>query len=119
VRKAVIGNPEVQASWHAFTASAEEQEVARGGYRPSVDVVGVVGREHLRDNGQNSTFSQRDATLRLSQMVYDGFATRSEVARLGYVKLARARRCGGSRRGCHCARVAGVERPAGSASADS
>jgi adhesin transport system outer membrane protein len=89
VRKAVIGNPEVQASWHAFTASAEEQEVARGGYRPSVDVVGVVGREHLRDNGQNSTFSQRDATLRLSQMVYDGFATRSEVARLGYVKLAR------------------------------
>jgi adhesin transport system outer membrane protein len=70
VRKAVIGNPEVQASWHAFTASAEEQEVARGGYRPSVDVVGVVGREHLRDNGQNSTFSQRDATLRLSQILF-------------------------------------------------
>jgi adhesin transport system outer membrane protein len=89
-RKAVVTNPEVQASWHAFRAAADDQDVARAGYLPQVDAQASIGRETLRSSGQSTnTFTHRNLTLSLNQMVYDGFFTRSEVARMGYAKLAR------------------------------
>lgn len=89
-RKAVASNPEVQATWHAFRAAGEDREVARAGYRPRLDVQGSVGRESLwRANQGTDNFAHTNVTISLSQMVYDGFFTRSEVARLGYARLAR------------------------------
>ncbi|BAL26142.1 TolC family outer membrane protein [Azoarcus sp. KH32C] len=89
-RKAVVTNPEVQASWHVFRAATEDQSVARSGYLPQVDAVASIGSEHVWLQGQgNDTFVHRNATLVLNQMVYDGFFTRSEVARFGYARLAR------------------------------
>ena len=38
VNQAVLSHPDVQAAWHAFRASDEEQEAARGGYRPRMDL---------------------------------------------------------------------------------
>ncbi|MCB1960458.1 MAG: TolC family protein, partial [Rhodocyclaceae bacterium] len=90
VQRAVISNPEVQASWHAFRAAQEEQEVARGGYYPRVDLTAGIGRERQSDPGvADRNYTRRGATLSLNQMVYDGFATRSEVARLGHATLTR------------------------------
>ena len=43
--KAVGTNPEVQARWHAFQAAGAEQDVARGGYLPQIDLNAGVGRE--------------------------------------------------------------------------
>ena len=89
-RSAVVGNPEVQASWHAFRAAEQEQNVARGGYLPQLDFTASSGRERQTRPGQGTdSFNHRNATLSLNQMVYDGFFTRSEVARLGHAKLAR------------------------------
>ncbi len=90
VQRAVITNPEVQASWHAFRASEEEQEVARGGYRPRVDLTAGIGLEDQRDPGlADRDYTRRDAAISLNQMVYDGFATMHEVSRLGHAKLTR------------------------------
>jgi adhesin transport system outer membrane protein len=89
-RKAVVGNPEVQARWHAFRAADAEQDAARGGYFPQVDVIASVGRENqFREGLGTDRYTHRHATLSLNQMVYDGFFTRSQVARLGYVRLVR------------------------------
>lgn len=89
-RTAVVSNPEVQASWHAFRAAEEEQGVARGGYFPQLDFTASTGRERQTRPGLGTdSFSHRNATLSLTQMVYDGFYTRSEVSRLGHAKLAR------------------------------
>ncbi|MDY0013010.1 MAG: TolC family outer membrane protein [Rhodocyclaceae bacterium] len=89
-QKAVLTNPEVQARWHLFLSAAQEQEVARGGYLPRVDLSAGVGREHQHDPGLGDRdYTRRGATLSLSQMVYDGFATASEVSRLGHAKLTR------------------------------
>lgn len=89
-RKAVVSNPEVQARWHAFRAAEEDQQVARGGYLPQVDLQGSVGREKLKQPGASSdSYTHRNIGVTLDQMVYDGFFTRSEVARLGHGKLAR------------------------------
>jgi adhesin transport system outer membrane protein len=90
VKKAIAGNPEVQARWHALLASQQEQEVARGGFFPRVDLRAGAGRENLDPPNLPSTnLTRRGAALTLNQMLYDGFATRDEVARLAYAKLVR------------------------------
>lgn len=90
VRKAVVTNPEVQARWHAFQAAGADQDAARGGYYPQVDLSASIGRERLvRPNSGTDDYTHRNATLSLNQMVYDGFFTQSEVARMGYARLAR------------------------------
>lgn len=90
VRKALAGNPEVQASWHAFMASQYEEDAARGGYYPRLDLNANIGKEKLTQPGQASTdLTRRGAALSLSQMLYDGFATRDEVARLAHAKRVR------------------------------
>lgn len=89
-RKAVVTNPEVQARWHAFQAADAERDVARGGYLPRLDLTASVGREsQVRPDVSTQNYTHRNATLTLTQMVYDGFYTKNEVARLGYSKLAR------------------------------
>jgi adhesin transport system outer membrane protein len=90
VKKAIVSNPEVQASWHTFLSSQHEQNVARGGYFPRVDLSSNVGRENLTQPNQPTTnYTRRGTALTLNQMIYDGFATRDEVARLAYAKLVR------------------------------
>ena len=90
VKNAIASNPEVQARWHTFLSSQYEQDVARGGYFPRVDLNTGIGRESLtQPNLPTSTLTQRGAALSLNQMIYDGFSTRDEVARLAYAKLVR------------------------------
>jgi adhesin transport system outer membrane protein len=90
VRKAIVSNPEVQSRWHAFLASQHEEDVARGGYFPRLDLNAGVGQEKLNPPDQATTdLTRRGTALTLNQMLYDGFATRDEVARLAYAKLVR------------------------------
>jgi len=89
-QQAVLQNPEVQARWRAFNGTLAQQDAARGGYYPSVDITAGVGREHLvQPNQADKDFNRRGFTTSLNQMLFDGFATRSEVRRLGYLKLVR------------------------------
>jgi outer membrane protein, adhesin transport system len=90
VKKAIVSNPEVQARWHAFLAAGHEQDVARGGYFPRLDLTTGVGREKLDTPSlPTSQYTRRGTALTLSQMLYDGFATRDEVARLAHARLVR------------------------------
>lgn len=90
VKKAIVSNPEVQARWHDFLASQDEVDVARGGYYPRLDLSAGVGRENLKQPSLPSdSFTRRGAALTLNQMIYDGFATKSEVTKLAYAKLTR------------------------------
>ena len=90
VKKAIVSNPEVQARWHTFLSSQYEQDVARGGYYPRVDLLSGVGRQTLTQPNQPTTdLTRHGAALSLNQMIYDGFSTREEVARLAYAKLTR------------------------------
>lgn len=89
-QQAVLQNPEVQARWRAFNGSVAQQDAARGGYYPRVDITAGAGREHLEQPNQaDKDFNRRGLSASMSQMLFDGFATRSEVRRLGYFKLVR------------------------------
>lgn len=88
---AVLRNPEVLARWHAFREAGEEIGVARGGFFPEVDLSAGAGRERLKpaSAGGDSSYTRQDVSLSLRQMLFDGFATSSEVKRLGKAKLVR------------------------------
>ncbi|PMR72933.1 TolC family outer membrane protein [Billgrantia endophytica] len=88
IQQALISNPEVQAAWNGLNAAGHDVGVARGNYLPSLDVAAGIGREDTEGDGRGS-YDTDFAELTLSQMIYDGFATRSEVERLDRAKLVR------------------------------
>ncbi|TVQ74509.1 MAG: hypothetical protein EA372_02380 [Chromatiaceae bacterium] len=93
VQRAIETNPEVRASWHAFLAAEQDTRLARGGYRPTLDVTAGYGQE-WRDGagwpeGTRSEFSGMAADISMVQMLYDGFHTRSEVQRFDNAHLVR------------------------------
>ena len=89
-QQAVLKNPEVQFRWRAFSGSIAQQDAARAGYFPRVDLIASTGSERLSQPGQSSRSFNRDSfSASLNQMLFDGFATRSEVRRQGYNKLTR------------------------------
>lgn len=90
-QKALSTNPEVQAAWHSFLASEDEQDSARGGYFPRVDLGGSAGFEKFKVEDLNRTtdYDVAGVNLTITQLLYDGFATSSNVARLGHAKRQR------------------------------
>lgn len=87
VEQAVRQNAEVRAAANRRLAANEGLRQARAGYLPRVDVVAGVGRVQYEDRlvstlvREDITRTQRDASLTLSQMLFDGLGVRSEVAR--------------------------------------
>ncbi|WP_301102167.1 TolC family outer membrane protein [Propionivibrio sp.] len=88
---ALLKNPEVQARWHAFLEATEEIGVARGGFLPKIDLSAGSGREKIVQKrvGTDVSYYGNDTLINLRQMLFDGFATSSEVKRLGKAKLVR------------------------------
>jgi adhesin transport system outer membrane protein len=91
-QEAALRNPEVLARWHAFREASEGIDVAKGGYRPRVDVTGEVAREHLKQEppspAYEDTYNTQSLGVFLNQMIFDGWATRYEVKRLNYAQRA-------------------------------
>ena len=86
---AITTNPEVQAKWHAFQAANGERDVAFGGYLPHADLQAGVAHESHNEPLLVDNFNSRSEALTLTQMLYDGFATANNVARLDHNRLAR------------------------------
>jgi outer membrane protein, adhesin transport system len=87
VRGALENNPEVDIVKTNRRAIDQELRQARAGYLPSLDFRGAAGPEWSDNNttqgreGGSDTRFRTEAQLTLSQMLFDGFATRSEVER--------------------------------------
>ncbi len=90
VRAALATNPDVGVVQADRRAVDQELRQARAGYLPSLDFRGAVGPEvtnnaNTRQRGPGSTNTAQqtrfESELRLSQMIFDGYATKSEVDR--------------------------------------
>lgn len=88
-QKAVLSNPEVQQRWHAYQASVGERDAAFGGYLPKLDLSVGPGRESRESPTVRGDYSINSRSLTLTQMLYDGFATRNDVKRLSHARLVR------------------------------
>ena len=86
IQQTIVSNPQVNAAWNNFSAAGSDVRVAQGNYLPSIDVQAGVGRQDQQNDGRGS-YSSDFAELTLTQMVFDGFATRSEVERLDRTRL--------------------------------
>jgi len=91
-QKALNANPEVTARFNAFRAAADAVDAARAGYLPRLDMQGIVGTTNDRIESrlpQTDTLPHSGVSLTVTQMLWDGLLTSSEVGRLGHEKLAR------------------------------
>jgi adhesin transport system outer membrane protein len=89
ITEGVLISPRVNADWFNFAALGEAERGAFAGYLPSADVYATIGRQDretpLVDFG---TYGSDLTHFSITQMLFDGFATRDEVARLGFEKLS-------------------------------
>lgn len=89
MQEALDVHPEVQAAVNSRLSADYQLKAAKGGYLPQVDLLGGIGREGTDDpttragssNNHWETLTRGESSLRLQQMVFDGFATSSEVGR--------------------------------------
>jgi adhesin transport system outer membrane protein len=89
MQQALDVHPEIQAGVNSRLAADYQLKAAKGGYLPRVDLLGGYGREGTdnvttRAAGNNNhweNLNRSESSVRLSQMVFDGFATSSEVGR--------------------------------------
>ena len=91
VSKAVLTNPDVLAKWHQFSASGSERDVSRGRYLPTLDYIFGVGDERKSSPIINpaSSYSIESQKITLRQNLFEGLATRNDVARLEHAQLVR------------------------------
>lgn len=87
VAHALKTNPEIGSSAALARAAREEVDLARSGYFPSVDLNAGWGKESTdtpvtRTSGaSNQTLDRQESGVLITQTLFDGFATRSEVRR--------------------------------------
>jgi len=87
VKKALATNPDIQIQIKERRARNEEVERARSGYFPTLDLSAGIGTERSRNTSTRtrgedySTLTRQEASLNARQMLFDGFATESEVER--------------------------------------
>jgi len=83
VQQMLDKNPQVQAAYQDVLAVENDIKIAKSGYLPKLDLeLGVGKEETLSPATDNETVSltREEAELRLSQVIYDGFSTKNEVA---------------------------------------
>lgn len=87
VENTLRGNPVVTSAAAQKRAAQQDVEQARAGYLPSLDVSGAYGKEHT-DTPQTRaaavagvTLERREAGVGVTQKLFDGFATKTEIER--------------------------------------
>jgi len=93
MQKSLEVHPEVQAGVNARVAADYQVRAAKGGYLPRVDITAGYGREGTDSPSTANrweTMNRGESAIRLRQMVFDGFATSSEVGRQQATANARA-----------------------------
>ena len=97
IQATVDNHPELQSTINNRLSADEDVKAAKGGYLPTVDLTAGAGREYsdnptTRSLGNHHTevLNYTQSELRLRQMLFDGFATQSEVGRTQSVVNSRA-----------------------------
>ena len=89
-KQALQNNPEVTARLNAYLGKVEAQAVASAPWKPRVDLNANVGAGSTRDRGGLTRDLDRAGVgLTLTQVLWDGFATRHDVSRVGHESLSR------------------------------
>ncbi len=92
VEVAILTNPEILQAYKNYESVVNDREAAFGRYLPSVDFTTSAGAEDRHDPlvvANNNRYFRSQNSLSLKQVIFDGFATKNEVARLDHTSKAR------------------------------
>lgn len=84
VDQTIQSSPDVMIDVNRRLSADKTVDQARGGYYPKVDMAAGIGREWSENTSTrpgSDTLTRRESSLTLSQMLYDGYAVKSEVER--------------------------------------
>ena len=93
VEDAVMNNPEFRQEVKSFRAIEADVKGAKSGYYPKIDLAGGIGYEEVeRETFDNlgDGLTRKEASLRLTQNLFEGFGTEDEVKRQSYRRDAQA-----------------------------
>ncbi|MFT5211815.1 MAG: adhesin transport system outer membrane protein [Flavobacterium sp.] len=78
-------NPDVLVSKYSVDAAAELKKQAKSAYLPSIDLALSTGRESSNNTGTRAALidslrlTRKDRSLKITQLLYDGFATKNLI----------------------------------------
>jgi adhesin transport system outer membrane protein len=87
IRKTISTNPDVQIEVERRLAADQAKTRARAGWFPNIELRSGIGKEERLNPDVEATYGgrtrgdRRDVSLNLSQMLFDGMGTASEVRR--------------------------------------
>jgi len=85
IEDAIINNPEFRQEVKAYQAIEAEVASAKGSYYPVIDLSAGIGYEEVNTPITNSSgLMRRETAVRLTQNLFEGFSTESEIKRLSY-----------------------------------
>lgn len=89
VEDAILHNPQLREQVKAYRAIEAELDGAKGSWRPTIDLSAGIGYEEVytEDNGTvtrdttDDGLTRREASIRLTQNLFEGFGTENEIKR--------------------------------------
>ena len=90
-KRALQSNPDVTSRLNAYRGKIEAQTAAAAGYKPRLDLNADVGTDRWQNRGVTDwqNIKRSGASLTLTQVLWDGLATRDQVTRAGHDRLGR------------------------------
>ncbi|WP_428803430.1 MULTISPECIES: TolC family outer membrane protein [Vibrio] len=77
-------NPEIKAAYNEFVSKRYLSDASGGAYLPSIDLDAGIGYEGINPaegNGNDTDLTRKDATLTLTQLLWDGSSTLNDMDR--------------------------------------
>lgn len=83
VSQALLTHPQIKEAYDLYQSRKYQIDEAKAGYYPKLDANAGVGPERYKNAGTSDTtnLTRKDASITLSQMLFDGFDTSSNVDR--------------------------------------
>ena len=83
VSQALLTHPQIKEAYDLYQSRKYQIDEAKAGYYPKLDASAGVGPERIKSvgNSERSDLTRKDVSITLSQMLFDGFDTSSNVDR--------------------------------------
>jgi adhesin transport system outer membrane protein len=77
-------NPEIKSIFNEFVSVKKQNDASGGAYLPSIDLDAGIGYEGINpapNNGPDTDLTRKEATISLTQLIWDGSATLYDMDR--------------------------------------
>lgn len=84
VSQTLISHPQVKQAYDNYVTRTHQVDQAKAGYYPKVDAVAGVGKDNYNSNSSSTdgkNLNRQELGISLTQMLFDGFSTSSNVDR--------------------------------------